>query len=112
MSFFWIIWLLLAIQTNNSLKCFTCSKHSGSKEKGCPSTSSSLSVWSQDSSSFYDVGSVSDYSCAIRVGGDGVIYHQGSIQKTSCNDSSVVSHIVSLVNTDSGTSGARYSNRK
>ena len=99
--------MALLLPSGGCLKCFTCTKHSGSKEIGCPSSSSSLSTWSSDTEKYYDVGSSANFSCAVRVGGNGETYHQGGIPRTSCNNSDTVTHITALVNKDSGTTGAR-----
>ena len=55
-----------------------------SQGRSCPDSSSSYSDWQADSSRYYEVGA--DYHCAVRVGGNSVIYHQGGIQRASCND--------------------------
>ena len=101
-------WLVLLLPSADSLKCFQCTKHSGSKEIACPSALSSISTWSSDKEKYYDVGSSANFSCSVRVGGDGVIYHQGGIPRASCNNSDTIAHIKTLINTDSGTTGARY----
>ena len=44
----------------------------------------------------------------LQVAGSGSVYHQGYTKKADCNDTTVISHITNLVNTDTGTTGARF----
>jgi len=94
----------LASRNVIGLKCFSCSLHKGTQEKNCPTTTSDKSIFERDR---YETVDPAVYYCSVRVTGAGSVFHQGYTVKADCNNTDVVNHVTSLVNKDSGSTGAR-----
>ncbi|XP_023340762.1 uncharacterized protein LOC111710834 [Eurytemora carolleeae] len=91
-----------------ALKCFQCTEHRQVPVLTCPKSTDNSAVWAADSSKYVDVGDSAVTSCAIRITGSGSVMHQGGVPKSTCSDSSSISYILQLVNSDSGSSGSQF----
>ena len=93
----------------DSLKCFSCSEHRGRnvRTNDCPKSGDDLNSWKTQYMRYPDVGSVEKVSCALRVTGDGDVFHQGWVSRELCNNSQAVRDIQQLVNSHSGKAGSR-----